>query len=124
MAHWEIGIVVLFALLLTGLPIAFALAFVGVVGTASVIGWSSSLSLLGQTYFDHSRSYSLSILPLFLMMGNFVVQSGIARDLYAAAYAWLARRLSSAGPRRCPCWGRLISTTAAAIRCQSCRCSW
>lgn len=92
MAHWEIGIVVLFALLLTGLPIAFALAFVGVVGTASIIGWGPSLSLLGQTYFEHSRSYSLSILPLFLMMGNFVVQSGIARDLYTAAYAWLRHR--------------------------------
>jgi tripartite ATP-independent transporter DctM subunit len=92
MAHWEVGIFVLFGLLLTGLPIAFALSFVGVVGTAAVIGWSPAFSLLGQTYFENSRSYSLSILPLFLMMGNFVVQSGIARDLYTAAYAWLRHK--------------------------------
>lgn len=92
MAHWEIGTAVLFTLMLLGVPIAFALALVGTIGTVAIIGWNPSLSLLGSTYFDNSRSYSLSILPLFLMMGNFVVQSGIARDLYTAAYAWLRHR--------------------------------
>lgn len=92
MTHWEIGTAVLFTLMLLGVPIAFALALVGTIGTVAIIGWNPSLSLLGSTYFDNSRSYSLSILPLFLMMGNFVVQSGIARDLYTAAYAWLRHR--------------------------------
>jgi len=92
MAHWEIGTAVLFTLMLLGVPIAFALALVGTIGTVAIIGRNPSLSLLGSTYFDNSRSYSLSILPLFLMMGNFVVQSGIARDLYTAAYAWLRHR--------------------------------
>lgn len=92
MAEWEIGIAVLFALLLTGMPIGIALALVGCVGTAAIVGLRPAFSLLGQTYFENSRSYSLSILPLFLMMGNFVVQSGIAKDLYTAAYAWLRHR--------------------------------
>lgn len=92
MNHWEIGILILFALLATGIPISFALAAVGTAGTAAIIGINPALSLLGQTFFDNSRSYSLSILPLFLMMGNFVVQSGIAQDLYNAAYAWLRHR--------------------------------
>lgn len=92
MAEWEIGLMVLFALLFVGVPIGLALTFVGTVGTISIIGLQPSFSLLGQTFFDNSRHYSLSILPLFLMMGNFVVQSGIARDLYAAANAWLRHR--------------------------------
>ncbi|WP_123194407.1 TRAP transporter large permease [Pannonibacter phragmitetus] len=92
MNHWEIGILILFALLAAGLPISFALAAVGTAGTVAIIGLNPALSLLGQTFFDNSRSYSLSILPLFLMMGNFVVQSGIAQDLYNAAYAWLRHR--------------------------------
>ncbi|WP_353475822.1 TRAP transporter large permease (plasmid) [Salipiger sp. H15] len=92
MSDWEIGLAVLFALLLIGTPIGLALAFVGTVGTVSIIGWQPSLALLGQTFFDNSRHYNLSILPLFLLMGNFVVQSGIARDLYAAAHAWLRHR--------------------------------
>ena len=92
MAHWEIGMLVLFGLLLAGLPISLALTAVGIAGTAMIIGWEPSFALLGQTFFDNSRSYSLSILPLFLMMGNFVVQSGVAHDLYDAAYAWLRHR--------------------------------
>ncbi|MAY62035.1 MAG: C4-dicarboxylate ABC transporter permease [Rhizobiales bacterium] len=92
MSEWPIGVAVLAALLLTGMPIAFSLALVGLVGTASIIGWQPSLALIGQTFFENGRNYSLSVLPLFLMMGNFVVQSGIARDLYAAAHAWLRHR--------------------------------
>ncbi|MBB4302060.1 tripartite ATP-independent transporter DctM subunit [Rhodobium orientis] len=89
---WPIGSLVLFALMLLGVPISFALALVGTVGVVSIIGLEPALTLLGQTFFDNSRTYSLSILPLFLMMGNFVVQSGIAENLYNAANAWLRHR--------------------------------
>ena len=82
----------LLVLMVGGVPIAFALALVGAGGVASLIGVELALSLLGQTYFDQSRSYTLSVLPLFLMMGNFVTQSGVAEDLYAAAHAWLRHR--------------------------------
>ncbi len=92
MEHWQTGIVVLLALLFAGVPIAFALTGVGLAGVVSIIGWQPALSLLGSTFFDNGRSYQLSVLPLFLMMGNFVVQSGIATELYNAAYAWLRHR--------------------------------
>lgn len=92
MSEWEIGLILLFAMLLLGVPIGLALTLVGTIGTAAIIGLDPALSLLGQTFFDNSRAYSLSILPLFLMMGNFVVQSGIANDLYTAANAWMRHR--------------------------------
>lgn len=92
MEHWPVGLAVLFALLFAGVPIAFALTAVGLVGVASIIGWTPALSLLSSTFFDNSREYTLSVLPLFLMMGNFVVQSGIAEELYRSAYAWLRHR--------------------------------
>ncbi|MQY43994.1 TRAP transporter large permease subunit [Epibacterium sp. SM1969] len=92
MIEWEIGLGILFAMLLVGVPIGLALTVVGTIGTAAIIGFKPSLALLGQTFFDNARHYNLSILPLFLMMGNFVVQSGIARDLYSAAHAWLRHR--------------------------------
>jgi tripartite ATP-independent transporter DctM subunit len=92
LASWPVGMAILFLLLLTGVPIAFALTAVGLAGVVSIIGWTPALSLLGSTFFDNGRDYSLSVLPLFLMMGNFVVQSGIATELYNAAYAWLRHR--------------------------------
>ncbi|MEP1767810.1 MAG: TRAP transporter large permease [Sulfitobacter sp.] len=92
MEHWPVGMACLAILLFIGVPIAFALAGVGLVGVVSIIGWSPSLALLGSVFFDNGRDYSLSVLPLFLMMGNFVVQSGIASELYTSAYAWLRHR--------------------------------
>ncbi|CUH65329.1 Neu5Ac permease [Thalassovita gelatinovora] len=92
MEHWPIGMAVLAFLLFMGMPIAFALTGVGLVGVVSIIGWSPSLALLGSVFFDNGRDYTLSVLPLFLLMGNFVVQSGIAAELYASAYAWLRHR--------------------------------
>ncbi|ORE95639.1 TRAP dicarboxylate transporter subunit DctM [Stappia sp. 22II-S9-Z10] len=89
---WPYGMAILVALMMMGVPIAFAMMAVGVGGVASIIGIGPALSLLGQTYFDNARNYSLSVLPLFLMMGNFVMQSGIAGDLYTAAHAWLRHR--------------------------------
>ncbi|WP_108258963.1 TRAP transporter large permease [Mangrovicoccus ximenensis] len=92
LASWPAGMGVFFLLVLLGMPIAFALCAIGVIGTAAVIGWTPALSLLSTTFFEQGRAYNLSVLPLFLMMGNFVVQSGIARDLYDAAHAWLRHR--------------------------------
>ncbi|WP_176082906.1 TRAP transporter large permease [Martelella sp. HB161492] len=92
MIEWPVGIAVLLVLLLSGVPIAFALTLIGVVGTASIIGFKPSFALLGSTFFDNGRSYTLTVMPLFLLMGNFVVQSGIARDLYNSAHAWLRHR--------------------------------
>ena len=92
LATWPVGMAAFLALLLAGLPIAIALTAIGLLGTAAIIGWTPALSLLSTTFFEQGRTYSLSVLPLFLMMGNFVVQSGIARDLYVAAHAWLRHR--------------------------------
>lgn len=89
---WPYGIALLLTLMLAGVPLAAAMLLVGTLGTAALIGLDPALSLLGQTVFDNSRNYSLSVLPLFLVMGNFVVQSGIAHELYDAAYAWLRHR--------------------------------
>lgn len=92
MEHWPVGMAILTILLFVGVPISFALTGVGLVGVVSIIGWSPSLALLGSVFFDNGRDYTLSVLPLFLMMGNFVVQSGIADELYKSAYAWLRHR--------------------------------
>lgn len=92
MQHWPVGIAILLALLFTGVPIAFAMTAVGLFGVASIIGMTPALSLVATVFFDYGRDYSLSVLPLFLIMGYFVVQSGIAEELYNAAYAWLRHR--------------------------------
>lgn len=89
---WPVGMALLMALIFAGVPIAFAMTAVGLAGVVSIIGLSPALSLIGQVYFDTGRSYTLSVVPLFLLMGNLVVQSGVASDLYDSANAWLRHR--------------------------------
>ncbi|SDQ97471.1 TRAP transporter large permease [Pseudovibrio sp. Tun.PSC04-5.I4] len=90
--EWYFGLAILMALIFVGVPIAFAMAAVGFFGVASFIGMPPAFHMVGQIYFDSGRSYTLSVVPLFLLMGNLIVQSGIANDMYEAANAWLRHR--------------------------------
>ena len=86
---WPLGMFLLFVLIMAGVPIAFAMTAIGLIGLISILGFEPAMFLLGQVFFDNGKSYTLSVMPLFVMMGNFVVQAGLASDLYAAANAWL-----------------------------------
>jgi C4-dicarboxylate transporter DctM subunit len=89
MIDWITGIVVLLAVIAAGVPIAFAMTAVALVGIIAEIGMSPALSMLGQVFYDNGMSYTLSVMPLFVLMGNFVLKAGLADDMYAAANAWL-----------------------------------
>jgi tripartite ATP-independent transporter DctM subunit len=72
-------------------PVAFAMALVGVVGFALMRSWGAAWALLGTTAFDAGRNYTLSVIPLFVFMGNVLALSGVAHGLYAAADRALGR---------------------------------
>lgn len=89
---WILGLVLVIVLITLGLPIAFSMATIGFLGLVFIIGIESSLAYVGQIFFDNGMNYTLSILPLFLLMGNFVVKAGLADELYSAANAWLRHK--------------------------------
>lgn len=84
-----VGIFVLFVLLAMRLYIGMAMMVVGFVGTGLLIGWQPSLDLLGLLPMDESTSYNLSVIPLFILMGQFAFISGISTDIYNTAYKWI-----------------------------------
>jgi len=86
------GFAGLFLLILLRLPIAFAMALVGTLGVAALVGWRPALALVQQTTFDTGLSYELSVVPLFVLMGNLVARAGLSDELYAASNAWLGHR--------------------------------
>ena len=92
MLVWSVGLLVVILLIALGLPIAFSMMIVGFLGLTYIIGLDPALSMVGQVFFDNGMSYSLSILPLFLLMGNFVVKAGLADELYYASNAWLRHK--------------------------------
>ncbi|MEW5420872.1 TRAP transporter large permease [Amorphus sp. 3PC139-8] len=81
------GFVALFALLFFGVPLAFALGLVGYLGFALLSGFKPAGAMSAQIAWDTVSSYSLSVLPLFVLMGNLVNRAGLSRDLYAASNA-------------------------------------
>ena len=84
-----IGFGVLLLLILLRMPIAFAMALIGFIGFGVLVNWSASLAMVAQTTFDGGLSYTLSIIPLFIFMGNLVTRAGLSHDLYNAAYAFV-----------------------------------
>ena len=92
MLVWSVGVLAVILLIVLGLPIAFSMMIVGFLGLTYIIGLDPALSMVGQVFFDNGMSYSLSILPLFLLMGNFVVKAGLADELYYASNAWLRHK--------------------------------
>lgn len=89
-----IGLTGLFGLLLAiaaGIPIAVALGAVSLLGLGLLIGAPVALSAARDTPFDLVASWSLSAIPMFLLMGAFAQRSGISASLFTAARVWLAR---------------------------------
>jgi tripartite ATP-independent transporter DctM subunit len=87
-----VGMVVLLVLLALRMPIGIAMMLVGIVGIAVLNSADAALKILGEFPYAYSSVYSLSVIPLFVLMGNFASASGLGRDLYAAAYAWIGHR--------------------------------
>jgi C4-dicarboxylate transporter DctM subunit len=84
-----IAFAALFLLLFLQVPIAFGMAIVGTVGFGYYVGFEPALKSIGNTGVDTVMVYDFSVLPLFILMGNFVARSGISHDLYEASNAWL-----------------------------------
>jgi tripartite ATP-independent transporter DctM subunit len=84
-----IGFLVLFSLLLLGVPIGFGLALVGFLGFALLQGMDPALAMMGQIAFSTVLNEELSVIPLFVLMGALISLARISDDLYAAAHAFL-----------------------------------
>jgi tripartite ATP-independent transporter DctM subunit len=82
-----LGVLALLALVLARVPVAIALAAVGVVGYAAVDGWSSALAMFGTVPFELASAYSLSVVPLFILMGAVAAKANMSRELFDAANA-------------------------------------
>jgi tripartite ATP-independent transporter DctM subunit len=84
-----VGFAALLALILLRVPIAVAMAVVGVAGTTWLSDWSTALATLRQGPFERATSYTLVVIPLFVLMGYLAARSGISQNLFRAANVWM-----------------------------------
>jgi C4-dicarboxylate transporter, DctM subunit len=84
-----VGILVLFLFLALGMYIGMAMGLIGFLGMTYLAGAEAGTSILGIVPLSEGSSYTLSVIPLFVLMGQFAFLSGISGDIYKAVYAWM-----------------------------------
>ena len=97
-------------------PVAISMGIVGTVGYAIVDDWSAALNRLAATPFELSEAYSLSVVPLFLLMGAVASSSGMSQELFRAANAVFAGRrgtVAMAAVGACAAFGAICGSSLA-----------
>jgi C4-dicarboxylate transporter, DctM subunit len=84
-----LGFAAVFVLALLRVPLAFAMGLVGFIGLGLLRGWPPTMANAAQVVYDTGFAYTLSVVPLFILMGNFVARAGLAHELFRAAYAFI-----------------------------------
>ena len=87
-----IGIVLLIALLFTDMPVGFVMAIVGFAGFSYIKGFGPGLIIVAKDVFEVFSSYGLTVVPLFVFMGQLSFYSGISKRLFESAYVVMGSR--------------------------------
>jgi tripartite ATP-independent transporter DctM subunit len=111
-----LGVVGLLALIFARVPIAIALAAAGLLGYAALDGWGTALKMFGTVPFELARAYSLSVLPLFILMGAVAARANMAREMFDAAngvFSGIRGALANATIGACALFGAICGSSIA-----------
>lgn len=106
----------LFGLIILRVPVAIALGLVGLLGYAAIDGWERALIAAGSTPYDLTDKYSLTVVPLFVLMGAVASRSGMSAELYRAAnamFSGLRGALAMATVGACAGFGAICGSSLA-----------
>jgi len=112
-----LGFAAAFVLMAFKAPVGVALLLVGFAGTVHFLGWTAAAYSLSGQVFEAASLYDLSVIPLFILMGNLAAAGGLSRDLYEAAYSWVGHwrgGLASATVIGCAGFAALSGSSIAA----------
>jgi C4-dicarboxylate transporter, DctM subunit len=84
-----IGLAVILLMFLTGIELGFAMILVGFLGFGYLVSWGAALNLLAKDFFDVLNTYSYTVIPLFILMGQIAYSSGIAKRLFDSAHRFI-----------------------------------
>jgi C4-dicarboxylate transporter, DctM subunit len=119
MSGFEMGLLlfaVTLAVIALRMPVGLAMFFVGGVGYVLLVGWMPLINTLNNSTYSRFSSYTLSVVPLFLLMGQFATKAGLNRALFRAASAWfghLRGGLAIASVGGCAMFGAICGSSLA-----------
>jgi tripartite ATP-independent transporter DctM subunit len=110
------GVAALLAVLFIRVPIGVALALVGVCGYAAMDGWRNAITALGSVPYELASAYSLSVVPLFILMGAVATRANMSSELFGAAnavFSGFRGALTNATIGACAAFGSICGSSIA-----------
>src|ERR1700732_2194696 len=98
------GFVVLFTLMVLRVPVGMAMGLVGVTGFGCIVGGPQALKMVGLTSMRPVTDYTFGVIPMFLLMGAFVANSGMSRELFRAANGFVGHLRGGLGIATVAAW--------------------
>ncbi|MSQ88729.1 MAG: TRAP transporter large permease subunit, partial [Betaproteobacteria bacterium] len=91
MSEALLGLLAMMLLAFVRIPIALSMGIVGIVGYAYMRDWTwgAAFATAQTKVYETGRNYTLSVVPLFILMGNLVTRAGMSQELFRAAYAFI-----------------------------------
>ncbi len=84
-----IGLIALFVLIFSRMPVGFVMTLVGFCGFSYLVSFDAALSVMAKDYFNIFGSYNLTVIPLFILMGQVAFHAGISSRLFDVAYKFI-----------------------------------
>jgi tripartite ATP-independent transporter DctM subunit len=84
-----IGLLALFVLIFSRMPVGFVMALIGFIGFGTIVNYDAARSLIAKDIFDVFGSYNLTVIPLFILMGQISFHAGISSRLFEVAYKFI-----------------------------------
>ena len=111
-----LGIVALLVMMFLGMNIGLSMLMIGFIGYGIAVNWKAAIGVLQTVPYVQAASYTMTVVPLFIMMGNFAFASGMSENLYSAANKWIGRLpggLACATVAACAAFGAICGSTNA-----------
>lgn len=111
-----IGIILLILVFFSRMPVAYVMTMIGYLGFSYLVSGNAGLKLLARDFFDVYSSYGLTIIPLFIFMGQIAFNAGISRKLYDSAYKFVGSYrggLAVATVSACTAFGAVCGSSPA-----------
>lgn len=112
------GFLLMLIFMFMGIPVAFSMFLVGMIGMAYLRGIDASMSTISEVPYRTSAHYEWCVIPLFILMGYIVFYAGLGKDLYETTYKWIGRLkggLAEATVAACAIFGAIVGTTQAGV---------
>jgi len=84
-----LGLGAVLILFMTGIELSFAMMVIGFLGFGYLMSWGAAFNLVAKDFFDVLNTYSFTVVPLFILMGQVAFNSGIAKRLFDASYKFV-----------------------------------